>query len=220
VQGCVGHQNGLRVRGVGSGDERTRIVRRESAHLGRGEDAAAGDGHRIEPSPGEKLLEAPRDVGGIGGGDRYSPKPKRPHGGDERERGARHGEAESILQLRGLGLRAVPPIDETAARARPYDRRDARRKPAGALEQPLGAAHVEQRVLAVGVLADVGVHHLEGRGTRETLIEQAEIALGAVTGVKDPDPLELARHLHPNPLASGTIDVIIRHTSRSGGRGS
>src|SRR5918996_5892460 len=63
------------------------------------------------------------------------------------------------------------------------------------MKQPLGAAHVEQRVLAVGVLADGGVRNLEGGGARKTLVEQAEVALGGVAGIEDPDPLELAGHL-------------------------
>jgi hypothetical protein len=102
---------------------------------------------------------------------------------------ARHAET-NARDVEDVGT--LPAEHEAARRAGPHQAVQPvlGRQGAGALDQPLVAAEVEERVDPVRVLADGGVHQREGHVVAvgaEPLLQCREVVLRAVPGVEQAD---------------------------------
>jgi hypothetical protein len=130
----------------------------------------------------------------------------------EREGGRRRGQARRPGEGADLALGALPAVDEAAAGAGPDDGLGAGHAELfDACRQPLGGAHLQERVDAVRVLADVRVDHVEADVAAEELFHARVVVLGGVARVEESE----CGHDQPSWCSSGSTGPRRRADSSS-----
>ncbi len=201
VQGRVRQQDGLRVDGVRRACQRQHVLLPPGADLRRRDDPRGPRAGHLQAAGPEELREQRGDLLGVGRADgdpSYADLPGRVHEGEGRRRGRHPGQPGQVAHL---FLGAFPAVHEAAAGAGPHDRLDAGQpQPLHALGEPVGGAHLAQRVHPVRVLADVGVDQVHPDVAAQELLDAWIVVLGGVARVEESE----CGHVQPSCVSSGS----------------